>query len=248
MLAACGSSGVTTIVGAAREPEIEDLQTFLNALGAQVRGAGSNVITVQAAGRLRPAEHVVMGDRIVAATYLSAVGAAGGEVELTGICPEHLSTVIDVLEEAGCRLWHAKDVIHLCSDGRLQGVRAIRTAPYPGFPTDAQSVIMAALACGRGRTVFEENIFQSRYRHVSELARMGADIRLTGRIAVVQGADLHGADVCSTDLRGGAALVVAALAAEGVSRVRELHHIDRGYDHLERALSKLGAEIHRKNG
>ena len=248
MLAACGASGTTTIVGAAREPEIEDLQLFLNELGAQVQGAGSNVITVQGAAQLGPAEHVVMGDRIVAATYLSAVGATGGEVELTGVCPEHLSTVLDVLEEAGCRLWYAKGMIHLCSDGRLQGVSTIRTAPYPGFPTDAQSVVMAALACGRGRTVFEENIFQSRYRHVSELARMGADIRLTGRTAVVQGTDLHGAHVCSTDLRGGAALVVAALAAEGVSRVGELHYIDRGYDYLELALSKLGAEIYRKNG
>ncbi len=248
MLAACACPEETTIAGAAREPEIEDLQVFLNALGAQVHGAGSSVITVQGPARLTPASHRVMGDRIVAATYLSAVGAAGGEVELTGVCPEHLSTVLDVLEEAGCRLWHAKDLIHLCSDGMLRGVRAIRTAPYPGFPTDAQSVVMAALACGQGRTVFEENIFQSRYRHVSELARMGADIRLTGRTAVVQGASLHGADVCSTDLRGGAALVVAALAAEGVSRVGELHHIDRGYDHLELALSKLGAEIYRKNG
>lgn len=248
MLAACGCCGVTTIVGAAREPEIEDLQAFLNELGACVQGAGGDVITVRGAARLRSAEHTVIGDRIVAATYLSAVGAAGGEVELTGVCPEHLSTVLAVLEEAGCRLRQKHDTIFLSSSGQLRGVRPIRTAPYPGFPTDAQAVIMAALASGQGRTVFEENIFQSRYRHVSELARMGADIRLTGRTATVQGASLHGADVCSTDLRGGAALVVAALAAEGVSRVGELHHIDRGYDRLEQSLSRLGAEIYRKNG
>lgn len=248
MLAACGCTQTTIIVGAAREPEIEDLQVFLNALGAQVSGAGSDVITVQGPPRLRPADHRVMGDRIVAATYLSAVGAAGGEVELTGVRPEHLSTVLDVLEEAGCRLWRGEDHICLQSRGSLRGVRTIRTAPYPGFPTDAQAVVMAALACGQGTTVFEETIFQSRYRHVSELVRMGADIRIADRTALVRGASLHGAEVCSTDLRGGAALVVAALAAEGVSRVGCLHHIDRGYERLEQALSRLGAEIERKNG
>lgn len=246
MLAACGSAEVTTILGAAREPEIEDLQTFLNALGARVSGAGSSTIVVQGGRVFRPAHHTVIGDRIVAATYLSAVGAAGGEVELTGICPAHLSTVLDVLEEAGCHLSRGADTVRLRSQGRLNGVGAIRTAPYPGFPTDAQAVVMAALAGGRGETVFEENIFQSRYRHVSELARMGADIRLTGRTAIVRGAPLYAARVDSTDLRGGAALVVAALAAEGSSRVGELHHIDRGYDHLELALSRLGADIKRK--
>lgn len=246
MLAACGSAEMTTILGAAREPEIEDLQRFLNALGARVAGAGTSTITVQGGAKLRAAEHTVIGDRIVAATYLSAVGAAGGEVELTGVCPAHLSTVLDVLEEAGCRLRLEPCAVGLRSRGRLKGVDPIRTAPYPGFPTDAQSVVMAALAAGQGKTVFEENIFQSRYRHVSELARMGADIRLTGRTAIVRGAPLHAARVDSTDLRGGAALVVAALAAEGTSRVGELHHIDRGYDHLELALSRLGAAIERK--
>lgn len=245
LLAACACRGVTTITGAAREPEIEDLQKFLNAMGARVTGAGSSVITVQGTGQLRPAEHTVMGDRIAAATYLAAVGAAGGEVELTGVCPGHLSTVLDVLEEAGCRVDSTDAVIRLKSAGRLRGVRPVRTAPYPGFPTDAQAVIMAALAGGQGETLFEENIFQSRYRHVSELARMGADIRLTGRSAIVRGAPLHAAQVYSTDLRGGAALVVAALAAEGTSRVGELQHIDRGYDRLELTLRRLGAEIHR---
>lgn len=248
MLAACGSEGVTTIVGAAREPEIEDLQIFLNELGARVQGAGSNVITIQGARRLRSGQHTVMGDRIVAATYLSAVGSTGGEVELTGVNPAHLTTVLDVLEEAGCRLKRGQNGIFLRSDGRLQGVRPIRTAPYPGFPTDAQAVVMAALAGGQGETVFEENIFQSRYRHVSELARMGADIRLTGRNAIVRGAQLHAAQVYSTDLRGGAALVVAALAAEGTSRVGELQHIDRGYERLEETLGRLGAEIYRMDG
>jgi len=248
MLAACGSGQTTTIVGAAREPEIEDLQRFLNALGARVSGAGGDVITVQGGARIAAAEHTVMADRIVAATYLSAVGAAGGELELTGVCPEHLATVLDVLEEAGCELHTRKERICLRSGGRLNGVHPVRTAPYPGFPTDAQAVVMAALAGGRGETVFEENIFRSRYRHVRELARMGADIRLCGRTAIVQGRPLRAACVCSTDLRGGAALVIAALGAEGTSRVGELHHIDRGYDRLEVELRRLGAAIERKTG
>lgn len=248
MLAACGSRGTTTIAGAAREPEIEDLQTFLNALGARVWGAGSDVITVEGAACLQGAQHTVMPDRIVAATYLSAVGAAGGEVELSGVCANHLSTVLDVLEGAGCRLYRGGDPLVLRSDGRLRGVRPIQTAPYPGFPTDAQAVVMAALAGGRGETVFEETIFQNRYRHVSELKRMGADIKVTGRRAIVRGTDLHGAQVRSTDLRGGAALVVAALAAEGTSWIRDLQHIDRGYDRLEYALGRLGAGIQRVDG
>ena len=247
MLAACGCPEITTIVGAAREPEIEDLQAFLNTLGARVTGAGTDVIVIQGASQLRPARHRVIGDRIAAATWLSAVGAAGGEVELSGVCPEHLDAVLAVLNDAGCRLWRGADTIRLRSDGRLSGVPYVRTEAYPGFPTDAQAVVMAALACGRGETVFEETMFQSRYRHVAELVRMGADIRLDGRIAVVRGAELHGAQVCSTDLRGGAALVVAALAAEGISQVHGLHHIDRGYDCPEQVLCRLGAEIRRRN-
>lgn len=249
MLAACASAQMTTIVGAAREPEIEDLQRFLNELGVRVSGAGSDVITIQGGGKIGTAEYTVMADRIAAATYLSAVGAVGGELELTGVCPEHLAAVLDVLEEAGCELRTQEKLICLRSAGRLRGIlRPVRTAPYPGFPTDAQAVVMAALAAGQGESVFEENIFHSRYRHVNELARMGADIRLTGRTAVVRGTPLRAAHVHSTDLRGGAALVIAALAAEGTSRVDELHHIDRGYDSLEAELSRLGAAIERKTG
>ena len=248
MIAACACRGETVITGAAREPEIEDLQRFLNAMGARVQGAGSGTVTVQGAAALHGAEHTVMGDRIVAATYLAAVGAAGGQVELTGVRPGHLTAVLDALAAAGCRLNGQGEILSLHSDGRLRGVPPICTQPYPGFPTDAQAILMAALAAGTGETRFEETMFQSRYRHVDQLARMGADIRLDGRTALVRGADLHGAPVCSTDLRGGAALVVAALAADGVTQVDGLHHIDRGYDHLELALARLGADIHRTNG
>ena len=243
MLAACAAQGMTTIVGAAREPEIVDLQKFLNSMGARVSGAGSPVISIQGGAPLHPAVHTVMGDRIAAATYLCAVGAAGGELRLTGVEPADLAAVCCCLEEAGCRLRTDEDGLSIAASGRMWGIRTVRTAPYPGFPTDAQAILMAALAGGTGTTMIVENMFDSRYRHVDELARMGADIQLAGRVAVVTGSRLHGADVRSTDLRGGAALVVAALGAEGVSRVSGLNHIRRGYQGLDDGLAALGADI-----
>ena len=246
MLAACGARGLTTIVGAAREPEIVDLQRFLNAMGARVSGAGSPMITIQGGAPLHPAEHTVMGDRIAAATYLCAVGAAGGELRLTGVDPADLAAVCCCLEEAGCRLHTDGEGLSIAASGRMRGIRTVRTAPYPGFPTDAQAILMAALAGGTGTTMIVENMFDSRYRHVDELARMGADIRVEGRVAVVYGVPrLHGAQVRATDLRGGAALAVAALGAEGRSELTGVHHIDRGYQSLEGDLRRLGAEIRR---
>lgn len=246
MLAACGAQGLTTIVGAAREPEIVDLQGFLQAIGAKVHGAGSSVITVEGGVPLHGGSYAVMGDRIVAATYLAAAASAGGTVEVTGVDYRHLSTVSAVLREAGCDVQSGAESIRLRRDGPLQGVRPVRTAPYPGFPTDAQAPLMAALTRGKGCTVFVENIFESRYRHVDELSRMGADIRVEGRVAVVYGVPrLHGAQVRATDLRGGAALAVAALGAEGRSELTGVHHIDRGYQSLEGDLRRLGAEIRR---
>ena len=244
MLAAVCAQGTTTITNAAREPEIVDLQQFLCTLGARVRGAGSSVITVEGGHALHGGEYTVMGDRIVAATYLATAAAAGGEVEVSGVDYRHLSTVTAVLNEAGCAVQSDGTRVSLRSGGMLRGVRPIRTAPYPGFPTDAQAPLMAALVRGEGCTVFVENMFESRYRHVDELARMGADIRVEGRVAVVYGVPrLHGARVRAADLRGGAALVVAALAADGISRIEGLHHIDRGYQSLERDLRALGAQI-----
>ena len=244
MLCACGAEGVTVICNAAREPEIVDLQAFLRALGADVRGAGTSVITVRGKKPLHGGEHTVMPDRIVAATLLTAVAAAGGEAELLGIDYRQLSTVTAVLTEAGCRIRSGSDSIHICREAPLRGVRPIRTAPYPGFPTDAQPPVMAALCRGTGTTVFVENMFESRYRHVDELSRMGADIRVEGKVAVVCGVErLHGAALQAADLRGGAALVVAALGAEGRSEITGLHHMDRGYYGLEDTLRGLGADI-----
>ncbi len=244
MLAACGCPGLTTVVGAAREPEIIDLQNFLRSLGAEVKGAGTPVIAIQGGASLHPAEYRVMGDRIAAATYLCGAAAAGGEVELTGVLPDHLTAVLTCLEEAGCTIHTGPDRIALAGGPSLRSISPVRTAPYPGFPTDAQAVLMAALAGGEGATLFVENIFDSRYRHVDELRRMGADIQVAGRAAMVSGVGrLHGAAVRSPDLRGGAALVVAALGAEGTTQVSGLRHIRRGYQALDKNLRALGADI-----
>ena len=207
---------------------------------------GSGHLCHHRAGKkpLHGGEHTVMPDRIVAATLLTAVAAAGGEAELLGIDYRQLSTVTAVLTEAGCRIRSGSDSIHICREAPLRGVRPIRTAPYPGFPTDAQPPVMAALCRGTGTTVFVENMFESRYRHVDELSRMGADIRVEGKVAVVCGVErLHGAALQAADLRGGAALVVAALGAEGRSEITGLHHMDRGYYGLEDTLRGLGADI-----
>ena len=244
MLAACGAEGVTVITNAAREPEIVDLQDFLCACGAEVRGAGGSVITVEGKRPLHGCSHRVIADRIVAATYLCAGAAAGGDILLRQADCRHLATVTTALQQAGCRIDCGEEGIRLRSEGRLQAVTPVRTAPYPGFPTDCQAILMAALLRSRGTTVFVENIFESRYRHVAELQRMGADIRVEGRVAVVCGVErLHGADVLSADLRGGAALVIAALQAEGQSSIHRTHHIQRGYADLTGDLARLGARI-----
>ena len=246
MLAACGALGATAIANAAREPEIVDLQEFLNACGARVSGAGTSTVCVEGGRPLHGCAYTVMPDRIVAATYLCAAASAGGEVFLRRGKEEHLSTVTAVLREAGCSILSGEEGIRCSCRGGLTAVRPVRTAPYPGFPTDAQALLMAALLRSRGATAFEENMFSSRYRHVDELTRMGADIRVLGRTAVVSGVEsLHGAPVCCTDLRGGAALCVAALAAEGETLIRETSHIDRGYEDIVRDLRALGAEIAR---
>jgi len=246
MLAACGGSGVTHICNAAREPEIVDLQDFLNACGAQVTGAGTSTITVEGGRRLHGCVYRVMPDRIVTATYLCAAAAAEGHIFLRGAREMHLSTVTTVLREAGCQIQSGPDGLDCRCGGRLRPVSRVRTAPYPGFPTDAQAVLMAALLRSRGSTIFEENIFENRYRHVDELARMGASVQVSGRVAVVTGVEtLHGASVRCTDLRGGAALCVAALAAEGITEVSDITHIDRGYEDIVRDLSGLGGCIRR---
>ena len=249
ILAAMGAEGVTTVVGAAREPEIVELQRFLNRLGGHVRGAGTSVIEITGNRPLEGGEYTIMGDRIVAATLMSAGAAAGGEIRLDGVDWRHLAAVSAVLAAAGCGVYSDERGVTLRRDRRtpLKGVGAIRTAPYPGFPTDAQPPVMAALCTGEGETLFTETLFESRYRHVGELVRMGADITLSGQKARVRGVPhLQGARVEAADLRGGGALVAAALGAEGESVVRGLCHIDRGYESLETMINKLGGTIVRR--
>ena len=246
MLAACGAEGITVLSNAAREPEIEDLQNFLNTCGGEVTGGGTSTVMIRGGRPLHGGTYTVIPDRIAAATYLCAAVSAGGDIFLRGAREAHLSTVTAALREAGCAITADSSGIACRCGGRLNAPRPIRTAPYPGFPTDAQAIVMAALLRCRGAAVFEENLFSSRYRHVDELARMGADIRTSGRVAVVLGVErLHGAAVRSTDLRGGAALCVAALTAEGETVVSDIAHIDRGYQSLEQDLTALGAEIKR---
>lgn len=246
MICACAAQGDTVIYNAAREPEISDLAAFLTEMGASIQGAGTSTIVVHGGRPLSGARYRVMGDRIVAATYLAAAAITGGDVTLTGVDPEHVQTVTALFVQAGCKLEQEDDRMTLTAPSLLSAVHPVRTAPYPGFPTDAQAPVMAALCRSFGTTVFVENIFTNRYRHVSELSRMGADIRVEGRVAVVCGRNfLQGAEVEAHDLRGGAALVVAALAARGKSKIKGLAHLDRGYYNLEESLCALGADIKR---
>lgn len=246
MLAACGAEGTTVISNAAREPEIVDLQNFLNACGANIKGAGSSFVAIEGRKPLHGCTYRIMPDRIVAATYLCAAAGAGGTVFLRGAQEQHLSTVTAVLREAGCEISAESGGILCRRQSTLKAVRPIRTAPYPGFPTDAQALLMAALLRSRGVTVLEENLFTSRYRHVDEMIRMGADIRVFNRTAIVNGVEsLCGASVRCTDLRGGAAFCIAGLAAEGETVVTDIGHIERGYEEIVRDLRALGGEISR---
>lgn len=244
MLAATAAEGVTVISNAAREPEIVDLQDFLQKLGVSIHGAGTSTITIRGGATLHETTHRPIPDRIVTATYLCAAAACGGEITLRDTDYRHLAPVTTALHQAGCHLHCREDSITLRSTGQLRSLPPVRTYPYPGFPTDAQPVLMAALLRSKGATMFVENIFENRYRHAAELTRMGADIRLEGKVALVSGVErLCGGEVHATDLRGGAALTVAALQAEGTTTLYDIHHILRGYEDITRDLRALGADI-----
>ena len=246
LLAAATAEGLTVITNAAREPEICDLADFLNSCGAKIHGAGESTIVIQGVDSLSGCDHKVILDRIVAATYLCAAAITGGSILLHGVEPSHLTPMIPIFEECGCILETDKDMVWLKAPRRLSRVTGIRTMPYPGFPTDAQPPVMAMLSIASGTSMFVENIFESRYKHVGELLRLGANIKVEGRVAVIEGVSrLTGASVEAPDLRGGAALVVAGLAAHGSTSVSGLRHIDRGYESIENNLIQLGADIRR---
>ncbi|MBK6906736.1 MAG: UDP-N-acetylglucosamine 1-carboxyvinyltransferase [Rhodocyclaceae bacterium] len=246
MMAACLADGETVIENAAREPEVVDLANCLVAMGARISGAGTDVIRIQGVSSLHGATHRVMPDRIETGTYLCAAAASGGEIRLTDTSSAYLDAVIDKLMDAGCDITMERDAIRLKAPERLTAV-SIRTSPYPAFPTDMQAQFMAINAVANGTSVIRETIFENRFMHAVELTRLGADIRIDGNTAVVNGKrKLDGAIVMATDLRASAGLVIAGLVAEGETRIERIYHLDRGYDGLERKLAALGADVRRE--
>ncbi len=244
MLAAVLAKGETIIRNAAKEPEIVDLQGFLNAMGAKVYGAGNSVIRIEGVRKLKGCKYKVISDRIAAGTYMAAAALTGGKITLGGVIIEHVHPIIDKLKESGCIIKTNRNNLRLIAPKRLKAVDLVRTLPHPGFPTDAQPQLMATMCTASGTSIFVETIFENRYRHIDELLKLGADIKVDGRIAVVRGVTgLSGAQVTAKDLRGGAALVLAGLIADGVTEVEGVEHIDRGYEDLGHKLRCLGAEI-----
>jgi len=245
MMAAATASGTTVIENAAKEPEIVDLANFLNAMGAKVRGAGTGVIRIEGVEKLTGVEYSVIPDRVEAGTYMIAAAITGGDVYVEGAIRDHLGPIVAKLEEMGATVESDENGIRVAARHPLRAVD-VKTLPYPGFPTDMQAQMMALLLVAEGTSIVTETVFENRFMHVEELVKMGADIKVEGRTAIVKGgAKLAGAKVCATDLRAGAALICAGLAAEGVTEVSGVHHIDRGYMDIVGKLASLGADIYR---
>ena len=246
MMAAALLPGVTYIHNAAREPEIEDLQKFINAMGGHVQGAGTQLIEIRGTERLRGTMYTPMPDRIVAGTLMCAAAVTAGEITLDNVRSRDMLPIEAKLAEMGCKLYDEKERVHLWAPRRLRAFADLQTQPHPGFPTDMQAQMMAVACKAAGTSVIVENVFESRFGHVSDLNRMGARIRVNGRVAVVQGVEqLQGKRVCARDLRGGAALVLAGLAAQGETLVENIHLIDRGYAALENMIQKLSGRMER---
>ncbi len=244
ILAAVLAKGDTVISNAAREPEIVDLANFLNLCGGKIKGQGESTIYITGVDKLHGCEYTVMPDRIVASTYLAAAAVTGGEVVLKNVVTKDIHSVLSTFEEMGCKYYPYENKVCFMSPNMLKSVGRIHTMPFPGFPTDVQSIIMACLAKAKGTSVIVENIFENRFRYVGELLRMGADIKIEGRVAVVNGVKkLQGANVFATDLRAGAALIIAGLSAEGTTLVNDIKYIDRGYECIEKSLSSIGGKI-----
>lgn len=246
MLASCLTQGVTVVENVAREPEIVDLADFLNAMGAKVRGAGSPRLEIEGVPRLCGTTYRIMPDRIAAITYLCCGAVTGGSITLTEVIPAHIETALSVLSACGCQIETTQSSVQLTAPTRLRAPGLIKTTPYPGFPTDAQSLFLALLCTAEGTGRVQEQIFKSRFKPVSELIKMGAEITIEDDTAVVRGVStLSGTKVSARDLRGGAALVIAGLGASGVTEIENVCYIDRGYERLEENLTRLGAAIRR---
>ncbi|MBN1289993.1 MAG: UDP-N-acetylglucosamine 1-carboxyvinyltransferase, partial [Actinobacteria bacterium] len=245
IMAAVMAEGQTVIENAAKEPEIADLAEFLIGMGAEISGAGSSTIVVDGVGSLGGTEHTVVGDRIEAGTFLVAGAITGGNVRVTGVKPEHLEMVLEKMREAGCVIETGPSEISVSVNGPIKGIE-LSTLPYPGFPTDLQPQTLAMLSISDGVSFVTENIFDNRFMVVDELSRLGANIKTRDHHAIIRGVDhLSGAPVSSTDLRAGAALVIAGLVADGATEVYEIQHIDRGYESFKEKFCSLGADLER---
>ncbi len=243
MLAATLASGMTVIENAAKEPHIVDLANFLNSMGADIRGAGTDVIKIHGVARLRGGSYSIIPDQIEAGTYMAAVAAAGGDVLIRNVIPKHLDCITAKLVEMGVDVEELDDALRLRREGPMGRVN-VKTMPYPGFPTDMQPQIAAALCVAQGTSVLTEGVWDNRYRYVDEFRRMGARIQVDGKVAVIEGVDhLTGAPIHACDLRAGAAMVIAGLAAQGVTEIDGIHHIERGYETIVEKLANLGADI-----
>ena len=243
MLAAALADGKTVIENAAREPHIVDLANFLNAMGADIRGAGTSVVRINGVSQLHGGSYTIIPDQIEAGTYMAAAAAAGGNVLIRNVIPRHLFSITAKLVEMGVEITEYGDSVRVCSDGQLHCAN-VKTMPYPGFPTDMQPQIVTCLVRAKGTSVITEDVWDNRYKYVGELMKMGANITVDSKTAVVEGVEhLSGAVVKACDLRAGAAMVIAGLCAEGVTHVRDIRHIQRGYENLVEKLRKLGADI-----
>ncbi len=242
MMAACLAKGISRLRNAAREPEIVNLAEVLNGMGARITGAGTDMIIIEGVERLQGIEAEVIPDRIEAGTFMIAAGITGGDITLVNYQHQHLDALIEKLITAGIQVTRGSNTLRVCGRETINNVD-IKTMPYPGFPTDLQAQIMALMAVGTGLSVITETVFENRFMHVSELLRMGANITIQGRSAVVKGGRLSGANVMATDLRASASLILAGLVAEGETSLSRVYHIDRGYEQIEQKLSGLGAEI-----
>ena len=246
LMAAALAKGTTVIENAAREPELVDLAAFLNHMGARIHGAGTSTLEMQGVAELSPTEHRLIPDRLEAATFLAAVGIAGGEVTLEGARPDHMELLIHKLGQMGMRISPCSEGLWALAPARLKAVD-LSTLPYPGVATDYKPLLVAMLSLADGMSIVSENIFSGRFRYVDELGRMGADIRTEGHHAVIRGRErLSGARVRAHDIRAGAAVVVAGLGADGQTEVTDIGHIDRGYERFVEKLSSLGADVGRK--
>lgn len=245
MMAAALADGPTVIENAACEPEVTDLADYLNAMGARVRGAGTDTVRIEGVSQLKPAAYRVMPDRIETGTFMIAGAITGGEVTVKDCRPEHSNALIEKLKETGLEITTGKDWVKVMNTSRVKSAD-VKTLPYPGFPTDMQAQFMALMALADGLSVITETVFENRFMHIAELRRMGADIKVQGNAAVVSGVkQLLGAPVMATDLRASASLIVAALAAKGSSEISRVYHLDRGYEKIEEKLLGLGARVKR---